>query len=99
MLARRAHGSRIQSLVALMLVSAAAFSQQADFPRKTGVQDPAIRHSMEDLARSATIVVKGDPDWLALTADWIWVTSEDLNHVSQIDPKTNRVTATIRVRK
>lgn len=100
MLGLRVHCWTIQSLAAsLLLASIPAFSQQVEFPRKTGVQDPAIQHTMDELPKSATIVVKGDPDWLAITSDAMWITSDDVDHVSQIDPKTNRVSTTVTVHK
>lgn len=59
-------------------------------PRKTGVQTPGVQHPMAELPRVATIVVKGEPDWLTATADAVWVTSEKTDSVVRIDSRTNQ---------
>lgn len=74
-------------------------SQESVTPKKTGVPTPGVLHPMQDLPHSATFVVKGDPDWLAVTADAVWVTSDDVDHVIKLDPKTNRPGTIITVHK
>jgi len=49
--------------------------QQAAFPKKTGVQTAGVERAMEELPKVATLVVKGEPDWMAVTSDAVWVTS------------------------
>ena len=87
-------GPLLAGLVPLLLLS-----QQTVFPKKTGVETPGVVHPMKDLPRSATFPVKGDPDWMAVTADAVWVTSDDLDHVIRLDPKTNQPGTIITVRK
>jgi streptogramin lyase len=54
---------------------------------------------MANLPKTATIIVKGEPDWLAATAHAVWVTSEKTDSVFQLDPRTNRPGPTITVHK
>lgn len=92
--------ARISSLaIALMISVVQVWPQQAEFPRKTGVQNPGVMHAMDDLPRSATIAVKGDPDWLAITSDSVWVTSGDINQVIRLDPRTNKAGQVVKVSK
>jgi len=74
-------------------------SQQAEFPKKTGVQNPSIQHRMDELPRMATFPVKGDPDWLAVSADAVWATSDDLDYLVRLDPKTNQPGIIVTIRK
>jgi virginiamycin B lyase len=74
-----------------------AMAQTQSFPRKTGVQTAGVEHAMEDLPKIATIAVEGNPDWMAVTANSIWVTSGKVSHVIRIDPATNRAVAVVTV--
>ncbi len=73
--------------------------QAPAFPKKTGVRTPGIQHPMAELPKSATIVVKGEPDWLTATSDAVWVTSEKTDSVVRLDPRTNQPGTTITVHK
>ncbi len=83
----------------LLFASLQAIGQNPVFPRKTGVQTPGIQHPMEELPKGATITVKGDPDWMAVTADAIWITSGNVDHVLRIDPRTNQTAVVVTVQK
>ena len=85
--------------VSLVIAVVPVWPQQPEFPTKTGVRDPAILHAMDDLPRSATIAVKGDPDWLAVTSDAVWITSDDIDQVIRLDPRTNKPSAMVKVSK
>jgi virginiamycin B lyase len=77
----------------------AVAGQAPTSPKKTGVQTPGVQHPMAELPKSATIVVKGEPDWLTATSDAVWVTSEKTDSVVRLDPKTNKPGTTITVHK
>jgi virginiamycin B lyase len=51
--------------------------------------------SISELAPVATIRVGKTADWVALTADAVWVGSTAPNAVHRIDPKTNKMVASI----
>jgi virginiamycin B lyase len=59
------------------------------FPAKTGVETPGIQRDIAALSPTATFVVKGHPDWLAVTDDAVWVASSNVNHVVRLDAATN----------
>ena len=45
----------------------------------------------------ATFDLGGDPDWMAITEDAVWVANEKLSAVQRIDPRTNKVETLIRL--
>ena len=64
------------SLSALGILSAGwvrAQTSERKLPPKTGVQTAGVQHDIADLAPVATFVVKGDPDWMAITQNAVWV--------------------------
>jgi streptogramin lyase len=83
---------RICPLPCLVLTGLALplFAQQPKFPPKTGVVTPGIQHGIEELPQLATFIVKGHPDWLAVTDDAVWVASSNVNHVVRLDAATNQ---------
>src|SRR5271168_3835443 len=54
-------------------------------PKALGVIRPGVRRSMSDLRPLATFEVGGDPDWMAVAPDSVWVTSERTNRVIRLD--------------
>jgi virginiamycin B lyase len=94
MMNRRAKGhAAMVSLSALGILSAVwAGAQTAErkLPPKTGVQTAGVQHAMDGLTPIATFVVKGDPDWMAVTPNAIWVVSSNVNHVVRLDARTNQ---------
>jgi virginiamycin B lyase len=63
---------------------------QNNRPKKTGVADPGVQHSMSELTPVASFPVSGHPDWMAVTDDSIWVSSSNVNHVVRLDVATNK---------
>jgi streptogramin lyase len=94
-------GLRVRLTVASICLLAAhsVACQEVTFPKKTGIQTPGVQHTMEELPKTATITVKGDPDWLAVTSDAVWVTSENTDSVIRLDPGKNRVGTQVKVNK
>lgn len=82
-----------------LFCSFSAQGQAQVFPKKTGVQIPGVQRPMDDLPKVATIAVKGDPDWLAMSPRSIWITSGNVNHVLRIDPATNQAIDVVTVNK
>ena len=74
-------------------------AQEPKFPAKTGGDTPGVQHAIEELPPTATFVVKGHPDWLAVTEDAVWVSSSSVNHVVRLDAKTNQPGTIITVPK
>jgi len=91
-----------QSLAVLAMCGAMAVmarSEEPKFPKKTGVQTPGVQHDIADLKPTATFAVEGQPDWLAVTDDAVWVTSSNVNHVVRLDAKTNQPGTVVTVAK
>jgi streptogramin lyase len=74
----------------LVCVALPSFSQEPKFPAKTGVETPGIQRDIAALPPVATFIVKGHPDWLAVTEDAVWVASSNVNHVVRLDAATNQ---------
>lgn len=60
-------------------------------PPRPGVSTPGVQRPMEELHPDATFAVAGEPDWMAVTEDAVWVASSNVNQVVQLGPVTNRV--------
>jgi virginiamycin B lyase len=69
------------------------------FPRATGVSNPVIQRPMTGLHPLATFQVGGDPDWMALTADSVWVTRSFTNSVTRLNAVTNEVGESVAIAK
>jgi streptogramin lyase len=67
-----------------------ACGQEHKFPAKTGIATPGVQRGIEELPPVATFIVKGHPDWLAVTEDAVWVASSNVNHVVRLDAATNQ---------
>lgn len=87
------------ALCLLAFTPEAVAGQAAEFPKKTGVQTPGVQHPVARLPKSATIVMKGEPDWLTATSDGVWVTSEKTDSVVRLDSKTNQPGTSVTVHK
>jgi virginiamycin B lyase len=68
-------------------------------PPRPGVTTPGVRRSMTDIHPDATFAVAGEPDWMVVTEDAVWVTSSNVNHVVRLDAATNRSTLTVTIAK
>jgi virginiamycin B lyase len=84
-----------------VLASAIPFGAQTDaqFPKATGVGNAVAQRVMSSLHPLATFRVGGDPDWMALTADSVWVTSSSTNSVIRLNAATNQVGESVTVAK
>jgi virginiamycin B lyase len=84
-----------------VLASAIPFGAQtnAQFPKATGVGNAVVQRAMSSLQPLATFRVGGNPDWMALTADSVWVTSSSTNSVIRLDAATNQVGESVTVAK
>jgi len=68
-----------------LMVSAIAPTESADMTPR----------SMSELVPTATLTLGKTADWVAVTSDAVWVGSTGPFAVHRIDPKTNRVIATV----
>jgi virginiamycin B lyase len=74
------------------LASAQARSQDQPIAR-LGVR--SVQAPLAELEPMATFDLGGDPDWLAISNDAVWVTNDKLKAVQRIDPRTSKVVAKI----
>jgi virginiamycin B lyase len=85
-----------RSVRLLLLGSAIAFAQQRG-AQKPGV--PGMYGRMSDLVPDAAYTIKGNPDWLAVTEDSVWVTSKPTDMIFRMDPQSDQVIAAVPVKK
>jgi streptogramin lyase len=71
----------------------------AQLPRPTGVGNTGVQRTMTNLHPLATFRVGGNPDWMALTAGSVWVTSSSTNSVIRLNAATNEVGESVTVAK
>ena len=64
---------------------------------KPGV--PGVQHPMSIIVPDAEYAINGNPDWLAMGEDQVWVNSKPTDFVFRMDPDTNQVVATVPVKK
>jgi virginiamycin B lyase len=95
----------MRSCLLLFLITASVLcglvrgqTAQSDPPRP-GVMTPGVGRSMADLHPQATFAVAGQPDWMVVTEDAVWVTSSNVNHVVRLDPATNQPGAIVTIKK
>jgi len=72
---------------------------QAPTVKATGVSDPKVQRPMAESRPVATFRVGGDPDWMAVTPDAVWVTVDARNAVVRLDARTNKVDGEVTVAK
>jgi virginiamycin B lyase len=89
----------VLTIFAIVLPAICLAQGNDGFPKKTGVLDPGVQHPMSELAPDAEFPVNGQPDWLAVTEDAVWVTSSSANHVVRLDAATNKPGAVITLQK
>ncbi len=65
--------------------------------KATGAQT-GVRKNMAQLSPVATFDVGGDPDWMAVTSDSVWVTIASKDQVWQLRAKDNAVGFTVKVK-
>ena len=79
---------------------ASAGAQTAvSLPKAMGVSDVSLQRPMTALHPLATFQVGGNPDWMAVSEDSLWVTSAAKDEVVRLDAETNRVGESVAVRK
>jgi virginiamycin B lyase len=54
---------------------------------------------MVDVHAQATFAVEGEPDWMVVTDDAVWVASSNVNHVVRLDAATNRAGIVLDIKK
>ncbi len=88
------------SLLPTFLLCGSGLGQtlHADPPRP-GVTTPGVRRSMADVPRLATFAVAGQPDWMVVTEDAVWVTSSNVNHVVRLNAATNQPGTIVTIEK
>ena len=86
-------------LLGSLLCSSENAQTQNSRPPRPGITTPGVRRSMADLRPDASFAVEGQPDWMVVTDDAVWVTSSNVNHVVRLDAATNRSSLIVTIDK
>src|SRR5262249_24581374 len=81
-----------------VLSAVTVLGQAQKFPPKTGVKTPGVQIPIAKLKPEVVFQVPGAPDWMAID-ERVWVRNEPKDTIAQLDPKANKVLATIPVGK
>src|ERR1700760_2370238 len=79
------------------LIACATAFVLAGVMSRAGERVDAERRHIEELVPTTSMRLGKTADWVAVTEDAVWVGSTGPNAVSQIDPRTNALVATVRV--
>ncbi len=82
---------------AAILPMAASLLAQQQPVQKPGV--PGIQRPIAEIVPDAIYPINGSPDWLAVTEDSVWVNSKPTDMIFRMDPRSNKVLATVPVKK
>jgi YVTN family beta-propeller protein len=77
----------------------AAGQQKPPRASRPGVSAPGVKRDISTIKPVAVFPVEGAPDWQVVTPDAVWVSNGPGNTVLKLDPKTNKVAATVEVGK
>jgi virginiamycin B lyase len=80
------------------MLAAPKFQNPNAPPKRPGVKNTSVRIPIERLKPDHIYDIPGVPDWIAID-EHVWVSNYPRNSVTRIDPKTNKVVATISVGK
>src|SRR6266481_9071350 len=85
---------RTVRLLAVLLVCAAGFCQEAKAPPRPGVKTPGVQIPISNLKPDAVFPIPGAPDWIAVDES-VWISNDPKGTVTRLDPKTNQPADTI----
>lgn len=86
------------ALVLALALCTAALAVSQDQPDARPAAKPGIKgiqSPLTELQRVAAFDLGGDPDWLVISSDAVWVANDKLKAVQRIDPRTNKLVARI----
>ena len=88
------------AIAVFSMVSLSIHGQEAKEPPRPGVSTPGVKRALSTIHPIAVFDVEsGTPDWQVLTEDAAWVANAKRNAIHRLDPKTNKIAATITVGK
>jgi virginiamycin B lyase len=84
-----------RAFAAIAATAATAALSSAAPPVSAGILAPVARRPIGELTPVMTVRVGATADWVAIAADAVWVGSTGPNAVHRIDPRTNRLVASV----
>jgi len=85
--------------IAIFFFLSFASAEDAKKPARPGITKPGVQRPVLTIMPQAVFPVEGTPDWQVVTQDAVWVANGPKNTVHRLDPKTNKVAATVEVGK
>src|SRR5215831_4144366 len=84
---------------ALLTLTASADDKAGKKKTPPGVKDASVQRPISKIHPDAVYPVEGTPDWVAILPDSVWISNKPKGAITRIDPKTNKVAATVPVGK
>src|ERR1700681_3330994 len=83
----------------LLTIFAVAALRGEEKKPQPGIKDAGVQRPIAKIPPDAVFSIPGFPDWVLILPDSVWIGDKPKNTVTHIDPKTNKIVATIRVGK
>src|SRR3954465_9661518 len=93
------HTNRILLLAIVAVTMLAADKADKKKPIAPGIKDPGVQRPSANIHPDAVFPVPGNPDWVLILPDSVWIGNKPTNTITRLDPKTNMVVTTIPVGK
>lgn len=83
-------------LTLMLITCLCASPPESKHPPKPGVSTAGVKIPITRLVPEAVFDIPGVPDWIAVDES-VWISNGKTNSVARLDPKTNKIVATIDV--
>jgi len=89
------------NLVVLLAAISGFAAEKPDKQKQTppGIKDRGVQRPIANIHPDAVFPVPGNPDWVLILKDSVWIGNKPTHTVTRLDPKTNTVVATVAVGK
>ena len=83
----------------LLTIFAVAALRGEEKKPQPGIKEAGVQRPIANIHPDAVFSIPGFPDWVLILPDSVWIGDKPKNTVTHIDPKTNKIVATIPVGK
>src|SRR6266481_1193918 len=89
--------TRILLLGSWMVLALTAEKADKKKQPSLGIKDSGVQRPIANIHPDAVFPVPGNPDWVLILPDSVWIGNKPKNTITRLDPKTNMVVTTIPV--
>src|SRR5882672_8425511 len=91
---------KTRRILFLAFLAVAAMTAEKDDKKKQaplGIKEPGVQRPFANIHPDAVFPVPGNPDWVLILPDSVWIGNKPKNTITRLDPKTNTVVTTLPV--